>query len=306
MNPNLGAEEAFTTSEDFKSGFVALAGRPNAGKSTLLNALLSCHVAPQSPVSQTTRRLLTAILTTREAQLIILDTPGIHKPKDALGKELNAISIQATQDADVVLYTLSASASFGRGDAWVLQQFLKSKALYCVLTKCDVATTKMIAAQKEAIAAYIPLNHVYETSAKTGKGIAALTKALSLALPPGPLWYPPQERVGTSTEEIIASLVEEQVLLFLKDELPHATTCIVTETALRKNGLLYIGAQLLVERESQRAIVVGKHGAMIKKIGAGARKTIEGVLGRPVYLDLRVKVVPKWRKDANVLRELGY
>lgn len=289
-------------SHKFSSGFVALVGRPNAGKSSFLNACLQKHVASVSPVSQTTRTNLRAILNLDSAQIVFIDTPGVHKPKDELGKELNKASFSGAKDADIVLFFLDATAPFGKGDAYLLSKLTQ---VSLVITKADLAKPSQIYEQIDAASKAFHYDDVYVTSAKTHAGIEELVLSLQERLPEGPRWFENQ-LVDIAEEKFVANIVEEQIMLRLADELPHACACLVEEMHRNSRGVYIIRAILLVEKESQQAIVVGKGGSMIKKIGMAARTLLEDYLGSQVYLDLRVKVRPKWRKDCNVLRELGF
>lgn len=289
-------------SEQFKSGFVALAGRPNAGKSSFVNACVGTHLAPVSSVSQTTRTNLRAVINQDDAQIVLVDTPGFHKPKDALGKELNRFCVEASQDADEVLFFLDASAPFGSGDNYLLQKLTRASLL---ITKSDLATETQIAEQIAKASKNFQFQSIYVTSSKTGAGIEDTLKDIANKLPEGPRWFS-NELTDLDREKLIQNMIEEQVMRLLKQEIPHAVAALVESIEERPNATLAIHALLLVERESQKAILVGHKGSMIKRISTDARKVLEQLFGQKIYLDLRVKVRQKWRQDANVLRELGF
>ena len=291
----------------FKSGFVALVGRPNAGKSTFLNACAGAHLAPSTPVAQTTRHVLRAVITDDVSQIILVDTPGIHKPKDELGTYLNEASFSAAKDADVVLYALRADAPFGKGDAYVVSVLHELRLPTCLLiTKEDLVSKEVIAKQVSEAQATFSFDSVVVTSAKTGQGVENALATIRAFLPEGPLWYPPYTKTDADDYRLSAEAIEEQVLLLTNQEIPHASTVHTDVIEMRKNNLLYIAASVYTETESQKAIVVGKGGARIKEIGKRARVTLERTFGKRIYLDIRVKVRRKWRKDATMLKELGY
>lgn len=291
----------------FKSGFVALVGRPNAGKSTFLNACAGAHLAPSTPVAQTTRHVLRAVIADDVSQIILVDTPGIHKPKDELGSYLNEASFSAAEDADVVVYALSADAPFGKGDAYVVSALKALASPKCLLiTKADLASQEAIDAQLNAALNVFSFDTVAITSAKTGQGIEDALCSIRSFLPEGPLWYPPLTKTDVDDYRLCAEAIEEQVLLLTNQEIPHASTVCTNSIEPRGKDLLYIAACVYTETESQKAIVVGKGGARIKEIGKRARVTLERTFGKRVYLDVRVKVRKKWRKDVTMLKELGF
>lgn len=303
-------------SQTFKSGFVALIGRPSVGKSTLINALLHKHVAITSKVSQTTRKRMRAILTTDNAQIVFVDVPGIHKPQDALGKNLNAQALTEAQDADVIAYLLDATQPFGRGDAWVLERLAgmakaSNKPVFLIITKADKADAAVIESQIEAAQqTFQNLGAAFAQtiviSAKTGFNVEGLLQLIKDALPEGPRWFADDQSVDASQEDIAAEFIREQVLLNCREELPHATAVLVDEMVWRKASLVHIDARILVERKSQKPIILGRNGEMIKRIGMGARKELETYLGARAHLTLNVEVVKKWREDERYLKQLGY
>ena len=302
------------TPTTFKSGFVALIGRPSVGKSSLLNAILKKHVAITSKVSQTTRKRLRGILNLPDAQIIFVDVPGIHKPQDALGKNLNAQAFVEAQEADIVAYLLDATMPFGRGDAWVLKHLAPFTCRHeipviLVITKADIADATIVEDQitsaheafREADAAFL---QTIVVSAKTGFNVESLVQTLQEQLPQGPQWFSGDDSIDATQEDIAAEFIREQVLRSCKEELPHATAVLVDELVWRNKGLVHIEATIMVERKSQKAIIVGKGGEMIKRIGTAARRALEAYFDARVHLTLNVEVQKKWREDERILKQL--
>lgn len=292
----------------FRSGFVALVGRPNAGKSTLLNACLGKKVAITSPVAQTTRRRMRAVINTDHSQLVIIDTPGLHKPKDALGNELNRTALIELADADVVAFLVDSTQPVGRGDAWVANHVEASEAPYklLVLTKADIATPEMVAAQLEAASALADFDDTLVISAREKFNVDTFIEMVSEQLPVGPRWFPEDMQTDATEEDIVSEFVREKLFRNLREEVPHSVGVICDSIEYASDGHASIHATILVEREGQKGIVVGHGGQMIKKVGTEARRDIERLLGCDVYLDLHVEVKPQWRRDANEIRRLGY
>ena len=291
----------------FKSGFCALVGRPNVGKSTLVNACLGEKLAITSPVAQTTRRRLRAVINSDDAQIIIVDTPGLHKPKDALGKELNLTALSALADADVVAMLVDATAPVGSGDAWVARHVEASEAPFklLVITKADLVTQDEALVQLEKARSLATFNDVLVISSTEDFNVDAFLAIVKEHLPEGPRWFPEDMGSDATDEEIVAEFVREKLLLNLRKEVPHSVAVICDDIDFSKD-VASISATIIVEREGQKGIVVGAGGSMIKRIGIEARKDLEYMFGCKVYLDLNVKVAPLWRRDANEIRRLGY
>ena len=293
----------------FRSGFVALVGRPSVGKSTLLNACVGEKVAITSPVAQTTRRRMRAVVNTPTSQLVIVDTPGLHKPKDALGKELNRAALGELADVDCVAFLIDATKPVGTGDAWVAKHVDASAAKYklLVITKADLAGQDKVLSQLEAAQKLARFDDALVVSATEGFNVDAFIDLVSQHLPEGPRWFPEDMTIDATDEELVAEFVREKVLLNCRQEVPHSVGVICDEMTWGKNDHASIRCTILVERESQKAIVIGKGGSMIKRIGTQARKDIEHLFNdAKVYLDLEVRVQPQWRRDANEIRRLGY
>lgn len=316
--------------QDFRSGFIALIGRPNVGKSTLLNRLVGQKVAITSPVAQTTRRRLRGILTLPNAQLIFVDTPGIHKPHHLLGERLVRSARDAITEVDLVLVLMNGSIPAGRGDAYIVDLLKQSRSrVHVALNHWDLVDPTQANKQLDAYRQLLqevgggvsasenpetgnefwPLHPV---SALTGLGMDALVQALLRDLPPGPCLYPPETVSDQSEQALLGELIREQVLLQTREEVPHSVAVqidrIVEEDRSGKavGSRVAVLATVLVERPSQKAILIGRGGQMLRAIGTGARKQMETLLGSSVYLELFVKVVPHWRRSSARLAELGY
>lgn len=298
--------QAYT--EGFKSGFVTLIGRPNAGKSTLINTIMGKKLAITSDTAQTTRHRFRAVLTRDDFQLILVDTPGLHKPHDALGEELNTSALKALEDVDVVAMLIDASQPIGRGDEWVVKELSKVHAKkVCVLSKLDLATEKEIAAQRVAAEALGTWDAMVGLSSTTGKNVDAFVEEVVHLLPEGPAWFPADMETDQPIEVVVAEFIREKILRSFHDEVPHAIGVRVDEMEYDKKKDLYrIFATVYVERESQKGMIIGKKGASIKRIGSEARADLEQLLGTRVYMDLSVKVKKNWRRDANQIRRFGY
>ena len=292
----------------FKSGFVALVGRPNVGKSTLVNACMGEKVAITSPVAQTTRRRMRAVVNTPDSQLVIIDTPGLHKPKDALGKELNQTALAELADADVVAFLVDATMPVGTGDAWVAKHVDSADADFklLVITKADIAKPGQVEAQLEAARALATFDDELVLSATENFNVDAFLDIVSAHLPEGPRWFPEDMDTDATPEDLVAEFVREKLFLNLRQEVPHSIGVRCDDIEYADDGHASITATILVEREGQKGIVVGHGGAMVKKVGIEARRDIERLLGCKVYLDLSVRVQPQWRRDANEIRRLGY
>lgn len=291
----------------FRSGFVALVGRPNAGKSTLLNACMGQKVAITSPVAQTTRRRLRAVVNRPGCQLVIVDTPGLHKPKDGLGAELNKTALIEIGDVDVVAFVVDASAPFGRGDAWVAQHVAASPAKkVLVLTKADRANPRSLADQLEAARALVDFDDEVVTSSTEGFNVEGFVDVVSRFLPEGPRWFPEGMDTDETDETTVSEFVREKVLLRTKEEVPHAVGVLCDSIERPRAGLLRIHATIYVEREGQKGILIGKRGDMIKRIGTDARADLERIFGCRIFLDLSVQVKPGWRESEQEIRRLGY
>lgn len=294
--------------ETVSSGFVALVGRPNAGKSTLVNALVGTKVAITSDTPQTTRHRLRAVIDLEDAQIVLVDTPGLHKPVDALGEEVNRSSVLAAADVDVIALVIDASAPVGSGDAWVAERVARgSRPVVLVLTKADLADEETVARQlARARELVTPVAEVV-LSAVTGFNLDAFVAAVLPLLPSGPRFFPRDMTTDQPLQVMLAELVREKVLRMTRDEVPHAVGVALEELEYDEaRDLSTVRATVYVERDSQKGIIIGKGGEMIRAIGTEARGDIERLLGTRVHLDLRVKVKKDWRRDSAQIRRFGY
>lgn len=294
--------------DDFKSGFVALVGRPNAGKSTLLNAVMGEKLAITSHTAQTTRNRLRAILTDDDRQIILVDTPGLHKPHDMLGEELNASALKSLEDVDVVVMVIDASQPIGGGDEWVAVQVRACSARkICVLSKRDLVDDETLHGQAARASELMSWDAMVGLSAKRDHNVDAFLEEVVELLPPGPPWFPSDMQTDQPIESMVAEFIREKVFRDFKEEIPHSVGVQVDEMEfVPKKDLYRIFASIYVERESQKAIIVGKGGRSIKRIGSRAREDLEHLLGARVFLDLKVKVKKHWRSDESQLRRFGY
>ncbi|MBQ9954142.1 MAG: GTPase Era [Eggerthellaceae bacterium] len=296
------------TREGFKSGFVTLVGRPNAGKSTLLNAIMGKKIAITSNTVQTTRHRFRAVLTRDNFQMVLVDTPGLHKPHDALGEELNVSALKALEDVDVVAMLIDASKPIGKGDEWVAEQVKRARAKkICVLSKTDIASESQIFAQRDAAEKLMQWDAMVALSSQSGRNVDAFIEEVEFLLPEGPAWFPADMETDQPIEVVIAEFIREKILRSFHDEVPHAIGVRVDELEfVKKKDLALIFATIYVERDSQKGIIIGKKGAAIKAIGVEARRDLEHLLGTKVFLDLSIKVKKNWRRDANQIRRFGY
>ncbi|MFZ3071267.1 MAG: GTPase Era [Anaerolineaceae bacterium] len=294
--------------ETYKSGFVSIVGKPNVGKSTLTNRLLGQLVAGVSAKPQTTRKRQLAILTTDQAQILFVDTPGMHEPKDKLSQFINSEATYALHDADLILFLVDGSQKPDVLDeklAAALMEVQKDIPVLLVLNKSDLADSKTFATNKRPYEALVPGTRSVAISAHNGNGIARLLEVVIELLPVGPQYYPPDQITEVFERDIAAEMIRAACLTVLEDEVPYSIAVRVDEYSERENGMLYIKATIFVERDAQKGIVIGKNGEMIKQIGSTARQDIEAMSAQKVYLDLTVKVHKDWKNDTVFLKEMG-
>ncbi|MCL6471675.1 MAG: GTPase Era [Firmicutes bacterium] len=294
--------------EHFKSGFVAIVGRPNTGKSSLLNFLARRKVAIISDKPQTTRHRIRAILNFENAQIVLVDTPGLHKPKDALGAHLNQVARNTLKDVDAVIFMVDASKIIGSGDLFIAGELsgLNTPKIL-VLNKIDKIKPQDLEVQLEVARQLGRFDDIIPISAITGENVDKLTEKLIGLLPEGPKYYPDDVITDQPERMVAAEFIREKVLELTREEVPHSVAVEVQEMKPRKDGeIVDIFATIFVERESQKGILIGKEGRMLKEIGSRARAEIEQLLGSHVYLDLRVRVKKDWRKEEKYVRQFGY
>ncbi len=295
--------------ENYRAGFVALAGRPNVGKSTLMNALLGQKIAAVSPRPQTTRKRQLGIFTTERGQIIFVDAPGIHKPHHKLGEAMNYEALSTWEDVDLILFMVDGANLPHPEDRLVadfLQQTAKDLPVLIVFNKVDLTPKDRREAYQAMYRELLPGAPLIPISALTNEGLDALLEAIYDRLPVSPPYYDEETLTDLTEREIAADLIREAALLHLRDEVPHALAVRIDEFKERGERGAYIAATLFVERDSQKGIVIGKSGAMLKQIGTTAREAIEAMSGRKVFLDLRVKVRKNWRNDPATLRRFGF
>jgi len=284
-----------------KSGFVAVAGRPNVGKSTLVNALVGGKVAIVSDKPQTTRRRIAGVVNGDGYQLVLVDLPGFQRPLDPMTERMQRTVDRAFEDVDAVLFVLSTRERIGAGDRFIAQRvFSLGVPVVIGLNKVDRLKPGHVATQMDTASKLGDFHALHPVSAKTGDGIAELREELVELLPEGPAYFPPEQRSDLSQEEEIGELIREKALALTREEVPHAISVEVEEVDEK-----VVRASVYVETDSQKQIVVGKGGSVVKEIGVRARPEIEHLVGHPVFLELKVKVKPKWRRDEGLLERLG-
>lgn len=296
---------------EFHSGFVCFVGRPNTGKSTLTNALVGQKVAITSNRPQTTRHTIRGVVHREDFQIILVDTPGLHRPRTLLGKRLNELVKDTYSEVDVIGLCIPADEAIGPGDRWIIEQIRavapKTK-LVVVVTKIDKTSRDKIAAQLIAVGELAPEAEIIPVSAVSGEQIDVLIDVLAAALPVGPAFYPDGELTDEPEETLMAEFIREAALEGVRDELPHSLAVVIEEVRRRedRDDLIEVYALLYVERDSQKGIVIGRGGARLREVGTAARAQIEKLLGTKVFLDLRVKVAKNWQRDPKQLGRLGF
>ncbi len=297
---------------EFRSGFVCFVGRPNTGKSTLTNALVGQKIAITSSRPQTTRHTIRGIVHREHAQLILVDTPGLHRPRTLLGQRLNDLVRDTYSEVDVIALCIPADEKIGPGDKWILQQIKQmapKTTLLGVVTKIDKVSRDQVAEQLMALSRLLGPDHdVVPVSAVKGEQVEVLVDVIASKMPEGPAFYPDGELTDEPEETLMAELIREAALEGVRDELPHSLAVVIEEVLPREENedMLDVHALLYVERPSQKAIVIGKGGARLKEVGTNARKQIEHILGVRIYLHLHVKVAKDWQRDPKQLGKLGF
>jgi GTP-binding protein Era len=291
----------------FRSGFVAVVGRPNVGKSTLVNAMVGDKVAITSDKPQTTRAAIRGVMNDENVQVVLVDTPGYHKPRTLLGSRLNDVVREAWSDVDLALFVVDGKSGVGRGDAKVASDLaLAAVPVMSVVNKIDAMKPHEIALALTGVSNLGDYEEFVPVSAKSGDGIDLLHSLIAARMPEGPMYYPPGQRTDQPPPLFIAELVREKLLKRTREEVPHSIAVVTEDMEEREDGLLEIRATIYVERESQKAIVVGKGGEIIKAVGTEAREEIETLFGQRVFLDLRAKVEKDWQRRSGSLERLGF
>lgn len=308
MDDTIAEIDEFEIPEGFRSGYVAVVGRPNVGKSTLMNAFLQDKIAIVTPRPQTTRNRQLGILTTDYYQIVFIDTPGLIKPHHKLDEYMMEVATESLDDADVILYLVDVSQPVGTGDKIIAQQLLAvpNTPIILGMNKVDLLKPDQVIPQTEAYRALMPDAPWIVFSAAQGHGRDELLQMIVERLPEGPPFYPPDQVTDVYVRDMAAEFIREQIMLQLRDEVPYGTAVQIQEFKERPNGSVYISATIFVERDTHKRIIIGNKGEQLKKIGAAARKELEHLVEGKVFLDLWVKVLPKWRRNEKALRRLGY
>ena len=293
--------------KEFHSGFVALIGRPNVGKSTLLNYIVGQKVAIMSNVAQTTRNKIQGIYTTDDAQIVFIDTPGVHKPRTKLGDFMERSTMSALAEIDAVLYVVAADEKRGPGDDYIINHLKDVKQpTYLVVNKIDTVHPNELPTIVDQYKDALPFKDIVPVSALQGNNVNTLMNELVQELPVGPQYYPSDQISDHPERFVIAEMIREKVFQLTREEVPHSVAIDVASIKREDNETVHINANIIVERPGQKGIIIGKKGQMLKKIGQMARRDIEHLLGDHVYLQLWVKVVPGWRDKSAMLKDYGY
>ncbi len=315
MRENQGSGTDPHARPPYRSGFACFVGRPNAGKSTLTNALVGTKVAITSSRPQTTRHAIRGILNRPDAQLILIDTPGLHKPRTLLGSRLNDVVRETWAEVDAIGFCVPADAPVGRGDEFIVNELRSVAArtpVIGIVTKTDKAGPEQIVARLTELTNLMPFAEVVPCSAVSGYQVDLLADLLVARLPEGPQLYPDGELTDEPEETLVAELIREAALEGVRDELPHSIAVVIEEMIPRTDRhpkaapMLDVHAVIFVERDSQKGIVIGKRGERLRQVGSDARRQIETLLGTKIYLDLHVKIAKDWQRDPRQLRKLGF
>lgn len=293
-------------SEKFRSGYVSLTGRPNVGKSTLLNTILGEKVAIVSPKPQTTRNRIIGVKTLPDAQIVFIDTPGIHKPKHKLGELMVKQAKESVKEVDVILFMVEPEEP-GSGDKFIID-ILKDmeKPVFLLINKVDTIKKPLVLSVIEAYSKLYPFKEIIPMSALTGDGIDILIKSIVNCLPEGPRYYPDDILTDQLERFMVSEIIREKIIQQTEDEIPYSVAIEINQWSEREDGVVFIQANIYVEREGQKGIIIGKGGARLKTIGTNARLEIEKLLGTKVFLELWVKIKKDWRSSERVLKELGF
>lgn len=292
---------------DYKSGFVAIVGRPNVGKSTFLNRVIGQKIAIMSNTAQTTRNKIQGIYTTDEAQIVFIDTPGVHKPKSKLGDYMVQSAMSALNEVDAVLFMVNAAEKRGAGDNFIIDRLKNVKApVYLLINKIDQVKPDDLLPVMEQYQTALPWKAVYPISALEGNNVNELLTGLVEQMPNGPQYYPADQVTDHPERFVVSELIREKIFMLTREEVPHSVAVEIESMKQKDEDHVHIEATIIVERPTQKGIMIGKGGSMLKKIGTLARQDIEHLLGSKVYLQLWVKVQPNWRDKSTLLKSYGY
>lgn len=292
---------------NFKSGFVAIIGRPNVGKSTLMNHVIGQKIAIMSDKPQTTRNKIHGVYTSPEMQIVFLDTPGIHKRQSKLGDYMNTTALSTLDEVEAVLFLVDASEGFGGGDRFIIER-LKSinTPVILVMNKIDKIEPEALLPMIEEYNKLYNFAEIVPISAKLGNNVTTLIEQIGKFLPAGPQYYPEDQVTDHPEQFVCAELVREKILMLTREEVPHSIAVTIEDMHVKENGIVHISALIFVERDSQKGIIIGKQGALLKEVGKLARQDIERLLGSKIFIELWVKVKKDWRNQDRVLRDLGF
>ncbi|MEK5441793.1 MULTISPECIES: GTPase Era [unclassified Fredinandcohnia] len=296
------------TKTNYKSGFVSIIGRPNVGKSTFLNHVIGQKIAIMSDKPQTTRNKVQGVYTEENSQIIFIDTPGIHKPKHKLGDFMMKVAQNTLKEVDLVLFMINAEEGYGRGDEFIIERLKNIQTpVFLVVNKIDQIHPDQLLELIEKYKGLYPFKEIVPISALQGTNTARLVEQIKVYLPEGPQYYPADQVTDHPERFIITELIREKVLHLTREEIPHSIAVVMDSLERRESGnTVYVGATIIVERNSQKGIVIGKQGSMLKEVGKRARADIEALLGSKVFLELWVKVQKDWRNKSSQLRDYGF
>ncbi|MDQ0192628.1 GTPase Era [Paenibacillus wynnii] len=291
----------------FKSGFVAIVGRPNVGKSTLMNQVIGQKIAIMSDKPQTTRNKIHGVYTNNQSQIVFLDTPGIHKRQSKLGDYMNSTALSTLGEVEAVLFLVDAAEGMGGGDRYIAEQLNNVKTpVILVLNKIDKLEPEALLPLMAEYRKLHDFAEIIPVSAKFGSNVNTLLDQLQKYLPEGPQYYPADQITDHPEQFVIAELIREKILHLTREEVPHSIAVAIEDMKLEPNGVVHVSAVIFVERDSQKGIIIGKQGALLKEVGRRARTDIENLLGSKIFLELWVKVKKDWRNQDRVLRDLGF
>lgn len=291
----------------FKSGFVAIIGRPNVGKSTLMNQVIGQKIAIMSDKPQTTRNKIHGVYTTNDSQIVFLDTPGIHKRQSKLGDYMNQTALGTLGEVEAVLFLVDASEGLGGGDRFIIEQLKQiSTPVILVMNKIDKIEPTALLPLIEEYRNLLDFAEIVPISAKLGNNVNTLLEQIQKYLPPGPQYYPEDQVTDHPEQFVCAELIREKILHMTREEVPHSIAVTIEDMRVEENGVVHISAVIFVERDSQKGIIIGKQGSMLKEVGRQARQDIQRLLGSKIFLELWVKVKKDWRNQERVLRDLGF
>lgn len=291
----------------FKSGFVSIVGRPNVGKSTLLNQILKTKLAIMSDVAQTTRNTIQGIYTDDEAQIIFMDTPGIHKPQDGLGNFMNTTALNSIYGVDMVLFITPANETIGRGDRFIIERLKEADGpVFLLLNKCDLVSKEEVVKKLTEWKELFDFKEIIPISALEDQNVDTLISTIKNYLNEGMMYYPKDQMTDHPERFVMAEFIREKILYFTREEVPHSVAIVVERMSEQEDGSVEVIATIVVDRKSQKGILIGKQGSMIKKIRQNAQREMKRFLQTPVHLELFVKVENNWRNKQKYLKEFGY